>query len=282
MVYYTYTIRWLSEREDILNRQSDKINYFYGRLSHEDELAGDSNSIINHRKILEKYAEENGFTPFEFIYDDGYSGADFEWPAFSRMIEDVEAGKVATVIVKDMSRFGRDYLKVGFLTEMLFPEKDVRLIAVNDNVDTERGENDFTPMMNLFNEWFVRNTSKKIRAVWQVKGKSGERLAVECGSTSVALRAMANRVCSPAQPTAPIAAKSCTSIHRQSGTRQKRLSVTRAPTPVPTTARASSTRRCERVPATLSGKPFWNSLCWWNCGICWRSSRVTKSSLYGW
>ena len=161
-----------------MNRQFDKINYLYGRLSHEDELAGDSNSIINQRKILTKYAEENGFTPFEFLYDDGFSGADFERPAFSKMIEDVEAGKVATVIVKDMSRFGRDYLKVGFLTEMLFPEKDVRLIAVNDNVDTERGENDFTPMMNLFNEWFVRNTSKKIRAVWQAKGNSGERLAV--------------------------------------------------------------------------------------------------------
>ena len=161
-----------------MNRQSDKINYLYGRLSHEDELAGDSNSIINQRKILTKYAEENGFMPFEFICDDGFSGADFERPAFSKMIEDVEAGKVATVIVKDMSRFGRDYLKVGFLTEMLFPEKDVRLIAVNDNVDTERGENDFTPMMNLFNEWFVRNTSKKIRAVWQAKGNSGERLAV--------------------------------------------------------------------------------------------------------
>jgi len=162
----------------MLRQPQEKINYLYGRLSHEDELAGDSNSIINQRKILERYAEENGFTPFEFIYDDGFSGADFERPAFSRMIEDVEAGKVSTVIVKDMSRFGRDYLKVGFYTEILFAEKDVRLIAVNDNVDTERGENDFTPMMNLFNEWFVRNTSKKIRAVWQAKGKSGERLAV--------------------------------------------------------------------------------------------------------
>jgi len=162
----------------MLRQPQEKINYLYGRLSHEDELNGDSNSIINQRKILTKYAEENGFTPYEFIYDDGYSGADFERPAFSRMIEDVEAGKVGTVIVKDMSRFGRDYLKVGMYTEILFAEKDVRLIAVNDNVDTGRGENDFTPMMNLFNEWFVRNTSKKIRAVWQAKGKSGERLAV--------------------------------------------------------------------------------------------------------
>ena len=162
-----------------MNRQpNEKINYLYGRLSHEDELQGDSNSIVNQRKILTRYAEENGFVPYEFIYDNGFSGADFERPAFTGMMEDVEAGKVSTVIVKDMSRFGRDYLKVGFYTEILFAEKDVRLIAVNDNVDTERGENDFTPMMNLFNEWYVRSTSKKIRAVWQAKGKSGERLAV--------------------------------------------------------------------------------------------------------
>lgn len=162
-----------------MNRQpQEKINYLYGRLSHEDELNGDSNSIKNQRKILEKYAEDNGFTPYEFIFDDGYSGADFERPSFSRMIEDVEAGNVSTIIVKDLSRFGRDYLKVGFYTEILFSEKDVRLIAINDNIDTERGENDFAPLMNVFNEWFIRSTSKKIRAVWQSKGKSGERLAV--------------------------------------------------------------------------------------------------------
>ena len=119
-------------------RQPDKKIYLYGRLSHEDELNGDSNSIINQRKILTKYAEENGFTPYEFIYDDGYSGADFERPSFARMIEEVEAGNVSTIIVKDMSRFGRDYLKVGFYTEILFSEKNVRLIAINDNIDTER------------------------------------------------------------------------------------------------------------------------------------------------
>jgi len=161
-----------------LKRQPEKKNYLYGRLSHEDELNGDSNSIKNQRKILTKYAEENGFTPYEFVYDDGFSGADFERPSFAKMIEEVEAGNVSTIIVKDMSRFGRDYLKVGFYTEILFAEKDVRLIAINDNIDTERGENDFAPMMNIFNEWFVRSTSKKIRAVWQAKGKSGERLAV--------------------------------------------------------------------------------------------------------
>ena len=161
-----------------MKRQPDKKVYLYGRLSHEDKLAGDSNSIINQRRILEKYAKEHGFIPYEFIYDDGFSGTDFKRPAFAQMIADVEAGQVATVIVKDMSRFGRDYLKVGFYTEILFSEKDVRLIAINDNVDTECGENDFTSMMNLFNEWYVKNTSKKIRAVWQAKGKSGERLAV--------------------------------------------------------------------------------------------------------
>ena len=166
--------------EVILIRQpsTNKKIYLYGRLSHEDELQGDSNSIVNQRKILCKYAEDNGFTPYEFIYDDGFSGTDFERPNFARMIEDVEAGNVSIVIVKDMSRFGRDYIKVGIYTEILFSEKDVRLIAINDNIDTERGDNDFAPMMNVFNEWFVRSTSKKIRAVWQAKGKSGDRLAV--------------------------------------------------------------------------------------------------------
>lgn len=112
----------------------------------------------------------NGLTPYKFIYDDGFSGADFERPTFARMMEDVEAMKVATVIIKNMSRFRRDYLKVGFHIEIVFPEKDMRLIAANDNVDTGRRENDFNPMMNLFNEWYVKNTSKKIRVVagkWQ-------------------------------------------------------------------------------------------------------------------
>ncbi|MCD7947888.1 MAG: recombinase family protein [Oscillospiraceae bacterium] len=159
-------------------RQPEKMTYLYGRLSQEDALQGDSCSIQNQRKILTKYAEDNGFTPYEFIFDDGWSGADFDRPSFTKMIADVEAGRVSTVIVKDMSRFGRDYLRVGFYTEILFSQKDVRLIAINDNVDTANGENDFTPFVNVFNEWFIKNTSQKIRAVWQAKGKSGERLAV--------------------------------------------------------------------------------------------------------
>jgi len=152
--------------------------YLYARLSQEDEQARDSNSIVNQRSILTKYAEENSLTPYEFVYDDGYSGTDWERPAFSQIIEDVEAWLVSTVVVKDLSRFGRGYLKVGFYSEILFPKHDVRLIAVHDNVDTDLGENDLAPMVNLFNEWYVKSTSRKVRAIIQAKGKSGERIAV--------------------------------------------------------------------------------------------------------
>ncbi|MCL2774937.1 MAG: recombinase family protein [Oscillospiraceae bacterium] len=162
-----------------MKQSGEKKVYLYGRLSHEDELQGDSNSIINQRRILEKYAEDNGFSNYEFICDDGYSGIEFEnRPAFMKMIEEIESGNVSTVIVKDMSRFGRDYLKVGFYTEILFKDKNVRFIAVNDGVDSANGANEFTAIRNVFNEWFVASTSKKIRAVWQAKGRSGERLAV--------------------------------------------------------------------------------------------------------
>mgnify|MGYP002411705985 CR=1 FL=1 len=288
------TVCWLSETEDILNRQpNEKINYLYGRLSHEDELQGDSNSIINQRKILTRYAEENGFTPYQFVYDDGFSGADFQRPAFSRMMEDVEAGKVATVIVKDMSRFGRDYLKVGFYTEIVFAEKDVRLIAINDNVDTEHGENDFAPMMNLFNEWFLRNTSKKIRAVWQAKGKSGERLAVIppygyrkdpenspkliIDEESAARRATAIPGCSPAWPTVPTAGVNCISTRGPFITRPGRKSAMRAHTVVPNIARMSSICSIGNAPAITSRNPRWNRLCWKNCGNFSGSSHRMKS-----
>jgi DNA invertase Pin-like site-specific DNA recombinase len=169
----------LSESEAILKRQATgKINYLYGRLSNEDAKHGDSLSIENQRKILTKYAEENGLAPCEFIYDDGYSGGDWERPAFCKMIEDVEAGKVAAIVVKDLSRFGRGYLKVGFYQEILFPRLDVRLIAIHDNIDSDEGESDFAPFINLFNEWFLKTTSQKIRAVKHAQGKAGERLAV--------------------------------------------------------------------------------------------------------
>ena len=162
-----------------MNRQPrQKKIYLYGRLSNEDAKHGDSYSIENQRKILTKYAEDNGFTPCKFVYDDGYSGGDWERPAFKAMIEDVESGNVSMVIVKDLSRFGRGYLKVGFYQEILFPRLDVRLIAIHDNVDSDDGENDFSPIINYFNEWYLKSTSQKIRAVQQAKGKAGERLAV--------------------------------------------------------------------------------------------------------
>ena len=152
------------------------ITALYPRLSHEDELQGESNSISNQKRILETYAKQNGFTNLRWYTDDGFSGANFQRPGFQAMLADIEAGQVGTVIVKDMSRLGRNYLQVGFYTEMLFPQKGVRFIAVNDNVDSANGgmDNDFTPLRNLFNEWLVRDTSKKIKAVKRSKGMSGK------------------------------------------------------------------------------------------------------------
>ena len=150
------------------------ITALYPRLSHEDELQGESNSISNQKRILETYAKQNGFSNLRWYTDDGYSGANFQRPGFQAMLADIEAGKVGTVIVKDMSRLGRNYLQVGMYTEMIFPQKGVRFIAINDGVDSAMGDNDFTPLRNLFNEWMVRDTSKKIKAVKRSKGMSGK------------------------------------------------------------------------------------------------------------
>lgn len=161
-----------------MNRQSPRnlITALYPRLSKDDELKGESNSISNQKQILEEYAKKNGYANLRFYPDDGYSGVNFDRPGFQEMLADIEAGKVGTVIVKDMSRLGRNYLQVGFYTEMIFPQKGVRFIAINDNVDSqdEGMDNDFTPLRNLFNEWLVRDTSKKIRAVKRAKGMSGK------------------------------------------------------------------------------------------------------------
>ncbi len=155
----------------------DKINALYCRLSRDDELQGDSNSIKNQKAILSKYAQEHGFTNPHFYVDDGYSGTNFNRPDFQRLMDNVNEGKVRTIIVKDMSRLGRDYLKVGFYTEITFPEANVRFIAINDGVDSESGtDNDFTPFRNIINEWYAKDTSKKIRAVFRAKGMSGKHL----------------------------------------------------------------------------------------------------------
>ena len=150
------------------------ITALYPRLSHEDELQGESNSISNQKRILETYAKQNGFSNLRWYTDDGYSGANFQRPGFQAMLADIEAGKVGTVIVKDMSRLGRNYLQVGMYTEMVFPQKGVRFIAINDGVDSAQGDNDFAPLRNIFNEWMVRDTSKKIKAVFRSKGMSGK------------------------------------------------------------------------------------------------------------
>lgn len=156
---------------------SEGITACYERLSQEDKLDGESNSIINQKKILEKYCRDHGYTAIRhYDEDDGYSGTNFNRPGFQRLLADIKAGKIKRVIVKDMSRFGRNYLQVGMYTEMLFPEYGVHFIAVNDGVDSIRGDSEFTAIRNVFNEMYAKDTSKKIKATWQSKGRSGEHL----------------------------------------------------------------------------------------------------------
>jgi len=156
---------------------NQKYNILYGRLSQEDELKGDSNSIQNQRMLLEKYAQENGFTNVKFLYDDGYSGTNFNRPAWSEIMKLIESGEVETLIVKDLSRLGREYLQVGYYTEIYFPQQGVRFIAVNDGVDSLYSEtNDFTPMRNYFNELYAKDSSKKVRIVKRAQAERGELL----------------------------------------------------------------------------------------------------------
>ena len=156
---------------------ADKITALYCRLSRDDELQGDSNSIINQKAILQKYADDNGFSNTMFFVDDGYSGTNFDRPDWQRLISMVEDGRIGTVIVKDMSRLGRDYLKVGYYTEVVLPGADVRFIAINNGVDSaNQQDSDFTPFLNIINEWYAKDTSKKIRAVFKAKGESGKPL----------------------------------------------------------------------------------------------------------
>ena len=155
-----------------------KITALYERLSRDDELQGESNSILNQKKYLEDYARKNGFNNIQHFTDDGYSGTNFNRPGFQSMIAEIEAGRIATVIVKDMSRFGRNYLEVGFYTEIQFPSKGVRFIAINNNVDSANPtDNDFTPFLNIMNEWYAKDTSNKIsraRSVGKSRHRNGE------------------------------------------------------------------------------------------------------------
>ena len=153
------------------------ITALYCRLSQDNNIDGDSNSIVNQKEILKKYSLQKGYTNYLFFVDDGYSGTNFCRPNFQKMIQGIENGNIKRVIVKDMSRFGRDYLQVGIYTEVMFAEHDIHFIAVNDNVDSLQGDNEFTPFRNIINEWYARDTSKKIKAVLKAKGMSGEYIA---------------------------------------------------------------------------------------------------------
>ena len=159
------------------DRQFSKITALYCRLSQDDELQGDSNSIKNQKAILQRYAADNGFHNTEFFVDDGYSGTNFDRPDWKRLIAKVDNGDVGTIIVKDMSRLGRDYLQVGMYTEIKFPNAEIRFIAINNGVDSEnQSDSDFIPFLNIINEWYAKDTSKKIRAVIKAKGESGKHL----------------------------------------------------------------------------------------------------------
>lgn len=155
--------------------RNTKITPLYERLSRDDELQGESNSISNQKQMLEDYAKRNGFpNPIHFT-DDGISGIRFDRPGFTAMMEEVEAGRVETIIIKDMSRLGRDYLKVGQVMEIL-RQKGIRLIAINDGVDSDKGDDDFIPFRNIMNEYYARDTSRKIKSVFKAKGMSGKHM----------------------------------------------------------------------------------------------------------
>ncbi len=153
----------------------NRITALYERLSRDDDLAGDSNSIVNQKKMLEDYAKNNGYTNTVHFTDDGFSGGSFDRPGWKQMLSRIENGDIGTVIVKDMSRVGRDYLQVGFYTEVFFREKGVRFIAVSNGVDsTNNTSSEFAPFLNIMNEWYLRDCGRKITAVLRAKGKEGK------------------------------------------------------------------------------------------------------------
>ena len=163
-------------KEDAMLDQQ-KITILYCRLSNEDALDGESNSIQNQKEFLTRYAAEQGYTNLKILVDDGYTGTNFDRPGVQEGFALVKQGLVGCWLVKDLSRFGRDYLTVGQYTDIIFPSYDVRFIAINDGVDSERGDSDgFAAIRNLFNEWYPRDTSKKVRVVFRQKGTSGKHL----------------------------------------------------------------------------------------------------------
>ena len=161
-----------------MNRRTDtKIAALYERLSRDDDSVGDSNSIINQKRMLEEYASQHGFDKWEHFTDDGWSGGNFDRPAWKRLIAEVEAGRVAAVIAKDMSRVGRDYLQTGYYTEVYFRQNGVRFIAIANGVDSaDRSTEEFTPFLNIMSEWYLRDCSRKSKAAAQARGNAGQHL----------------------------------------------------------------------------------------------------------
>lgn len=157
------------------DKSKNRITALYERFSRDDELAGDSNSIVNQKKMLEDYAKSNGYTDLVHFTDDGYSGGNFDRPGWKEMLWQIEDGSIGTVIVKDMSRVGRDYLQVGFYTEVFFREKGVHFVAISNGVDSDiNTSSEFAPFLNIMNEWYLRDCSRKIKAVLQAKGRDGK------------------------------------------------------------------------------------------------------------
>lgn len=157
------------------DKSKNRITALYERLSRDDELAGDSNSIVNQKKMLEDYAKSNGYTDLVHFTDDGYSGGNFDRPGWKEMLRQIEDGSIGTVIVKDMSRVGRDYLQVGFYTEVFFRKKGVHFVAISNGVDSDiNTSSEFAPFLNIMNEWYLRDCSRKIKAVLQAKGRDGK------------------------------------------------------------------------------------------------------------
>ena len=168
----------MDRQSSIIKKTIEKTTALYVRLSRDDENEGDSNSIAHQIEILTKYCKDHGITNYKIYKDDGYSGTNFNRPGFKEMLSDMEAGLIKMVVVKDMSRFGRNYLEVGLYTEVRFPDMGVRFVAVNDGVDSENQmDNDFTPFRNIINEWYAKDTSKKVRAVFRNKAMAGQRIS---------------------------------------------------------------------------------------------------------
>ena len=219
--------------------RTSRITALYERLSRDDDLTGESNSITNQKKYLEDYARRNGFENIRHFTDDGFSGVNFNRPGFQSLIKEVEAGNVETLIVKDMSRLGRNYLQVGFYTEVLFPQKNVRFLAINNSIDSNNAsDNDFAPFLNIMNEWYAKDTSNKIKAIFDARMKDGKRCS---GSIPYGY----NRLPSDKQtlvvdPVASEVVKRRCELHFRNGNDSRRSVFISCPTNIPSHTRTRS------------------------------------------